>query len=337
MTSNPCIKLASKATGLPSLENFQYEEGVRPKPGAGEALVRIDWISIDPYLITRMKSRENYTAGVEVGEIMQADAMGEVIESNWSERSVGDVVVGFFGMQSFALDSPNAESEIIEPLIAPTPNLALTLINPGLTAYFGLLDIGRPAAGETVLVSAGAGSVGSMVAAIAKIKQCRTVAVVGSNEKIDYCIDNLGYAAAVNRKNPSFPEKLQKACPDGIDIFFDNTGGPIYDEAIKVMNIGGRIVCCGRIAGAHLADPAQDIGPRDTDAFIVKRLTKKGLLVDDYADREAEAISDLLRWHKEGAISVREDVLEGIENAPVAFMRLLSGQNLGKQLVRVRH
>ncbi|MEO0400267.1 MAG: NADP-dependent oxidoreductase [Pseudomonadota bacterium] len=337
MPSNPCIKLAAKATGLPGLQNFRYDVDEQPVPKDGEALIRVDWISIDPYLITRIKSRENYAPGVDVGDVMEADAIGQVIQSNWSERAVGDMVMGSFGMQSFALDGPDAESQAIAPLVGETPKLALTLINPGLTAYFGLLDIGRPTAGETVLVSAGAGSVGSIVAAIAKIKKCRAVAVVGSDDKINYCIETLGYAAAVNRKDPAFPKKLKEACPGGVDVFFDNTGGPIYDEAIKVMNIAGRIIACGRIAGAQFSDPAQDIGPRDTDAFIVKRLAKKGFLVSDYEDQETEAIADLLQWHKEGAISVREDILEGVENAPAAFMRLISGENVGKQLVRVKH
>ncbi len=337
MADNACIKLASKAIGRPSLENFRFEVGEQPTPSEGEALIRVDWISIDPFMVTRIKSRANYEAGVEVGEVMHAYAVGEVIQSNRPDRKVGDAVIGYFGMQSFALDGQNSQSRVIDPSLG-SPRLALTLLGMvGLTAYFGLLDIGKPVAGETVLVSAGAGAVGSIVAAIAKLKGCRAVAVVGSDEKTDHCVSSLGYDAAVNRKDPAFPEKLAKACPEGVDIFFDNTGGPIYDEAMKVMNIGGRIIGCGRIAGAHLEDPSQDIGPRDTDAFIVKRLMKKGLLVMDYADRFSEGLADLARWHAEGRISVREDILEGIENAPEGLMRLLSGQNVGKQLVHVEH
>ncbi|MEM8935516.1 MAG: NADP-dependent oxidoreductase [Pseudomonadota bacterium] len=337
MTSNACIKLASKATGEPTLENFTYTTVERPTLGEGEALIRIDWISVDPYMITRIKARENYHAAVEIGDVMQALAVGEVIESNREDRKVGDAVMGEFGMQSFAVDGPKTVSRVLDAALG-SPRLSLTLLGLiGLTAYSGLLEIGRPVAGETVLISAGAGAVATVAAAIAKVKDCKTVAVVGSEAKVKHCVEHLPYDAAVSRNAPDFPQKLATACPNGVDVFFDNTGGPIYDEALKVMNIGGRIIGCGRIAAAKHADPAQDIGPRDTDAFIVKRLMKKGLLVGDYEALFPKALSDLAKWHAEGKIPLHEDILEGIENAPEALMRLVQGRNLGKQLVRVVH
>lgn len=337
MNKNACIKLAEFAKGNPTLENFRYEEIDLPNPANGEALIRIDWISIDPGLVTRTKSRENYQACDGVNEVMFAMAVGEVIESNRSDRKVGDYVLGDFGMQSFALDGPQNQSRIIDPKIESI-RLSLSLLGlVGLTAYFGLLDIGQPKTGETVLISAGAGAVGSIAAKIAKIKGCHTVGIVGSEEKIHHCISQLGYDAAISRKVADFSLAIKNACPNGVDIFFDNTGGPIYDEALKVMNIGGRIIGSGRIASAHFADPSKDIGPRDTDVFIVKRLMKKGLLVGDYATRFAEGLSQLSQWHKEGKIQITEDILEGIERAPEGLMRVISGQNTGKQLIRVAH
>jgi NADPH-dependent curcumin reductase CurA len=270
---------------------------------------------------------------VKIGEVMTGGAVGEVIESRNPKFQPGDIVQGMFGWQQFAV-SDGKEVRKVDPALAPVSTSLGVLGMPGLTAYFGLLEICRPKAGETVVVSGAAGAVGSLVGQIARIHGCRAVGIAGTDSKVLHLTDELGFDAAFNYKTTSdYRARLREMCPSGIDVYFDNVGGVITDAALWEINVGARIAICGQISQYNLEQP--EMGPRLLWQLIVKRARIEGFLVFQFASRYREGLVQMAQWLKEGKLTYREQFEEGIENAPRAFLGMMRGENLGKQLVRV--
>ena len=332
--------LASYPDGMPSAENWATDTQSVPDPGPGQILVKARWLSVDPYMRGRMSPGANYTKGVGLGEVMQGGGVGEVVASNHAAWKIGDIAESMsFGWQEWSVLTPDtfgpAGVNKIDPKLAPIESSLSWLGMPGVTAYFGLLDVGRPRPGETVVVSAASGAVGQLVGQIAKLAGCRAVAIAGDDEKLRWCRE-LGFDAAINyKKAADLPAAVKEACPQGVDVFFDNTAGPIHDAVMKNLSIGSRVVICGRVALAGRFDKP-DIGERFMGQLIVTRASVHGLLVFDWWHRRGEALKRLAGWHRAGQIRFKEDVLEGIERMPEAFLRLLQGKNFGKQIVKIR-
>ena len=334
--TNRRIVLANRPAGRPAEDDFRLEEAPVPEPGEGEVLVRAIYLSLDPYMRGRMRAVESYAPPVEIGEVMTGGVVGRVVASRHPKFREGDIVTGLLGWQDFAV-SDGKGLRRVDPALAPISTALGVLGMPGLTAYFALLDVGRPEPGETVLVTAASGAVGGLVGQIAKIKGCRAVGIAGSPAKVAYCTDALGYDACLNYRNhgsaTALTEAIGAAAPDGVDVYFDNVGGWITDAAIPAMNLRGRIVVCGQISQYNLEKP--ETGPRWVWQFIVKRLRMEGFLVFDYAGRSREGLSQLAEWLREGRLEYREDITNGLENAPRALIGLLEGENFGKKLIRV--
>ena len=325
--------LARYPEGLPKEDDWKLVESPVPEPSADEILVRTQWLSVDPYMRGRISPAKSYAKGVAPGELMVGGGVGEVVRSNIPEFKPGDIVESMaFGWQDYPVLKA-AGTRKVDPSLGPIRHALGVLGMPGLTAYFAMLEVLKPKAGETVLVSAASGAVGQVVGQIAKILGCRAVAVAGSASKLAFCKE-LGYDAGIDHHAKDLPAEMAKACPDGIDVYFDNTGGPIHDAAMGLMRLRGRIVIVGRIAlSAKFGQP--DIGVRHMGTMLVNRLRMEGFLVFDYVQRYPEGLKQLAAWMKEGHIKYREDIVDGLENTPKAFLRLLSGENFGKQLVRI--
>ena len=330
---NKQILLAQRPDGLPKESDFKLVESTIPTPTDGQILVRALFLSVDPYMRCRMNDVKSYAPPVKLGEVMVGGVVGEVTQSNHAQFQPGDVVEGFFGWQEYAVSDGKGVRKI-DPQLAPISTALSVLGMPGLTAYFGLLEIGKPQAGETVLVSGAAGAVGSMVGQIAKLKGCRVVGVAGSDDKVDHLVGELGFDAAFNYKtSEDYLRKLKELCPDGIDVYFDNVGGPVTDAVFRLLNVRGRVCVCGQISQYNLAKP--EMGPRFLWKLIEKRARVEGFLVFQFADRYAEGLRQMAEWFNAGKIKIRENIVEGIENAPRAFIGMLQGQNTGKQLVKI--
>jgi NADPH-dependent curcumin reductase CurA len=301
-----------------------------PSAGAGEVLVRTTWVSVDPYQRSRMSTARSYAKGLEVGDVMTAQAVGEVVESNDQRYEPGDAVLGQFGWQDYAVARGGAVRKIPPGI---EPQLALHVLGAtGLTAYFGLLDVGQPVPGDTVVVSAAAGAVGSAVGQIARIMGCRTVGIAGGAEKLEDLRALYRFDEAIDYKSDDVREALKRACPDGVDVYFDNVGGEISAAVHSRLNIGARIAICGQVSQYNLERAQPTFHPA---ALIVVRAKMQGFLVTDYVSRFNEAIPRLARWVLNGDIRCRETVTDGLENAPRAFIGMLNGENRGKALVRV--
>ncbi len=325
--------LATRPTGMPKESDFRLVEEAMPEPGDGELLVRVLYLSLDPYMRGRMRDAPSYVPPVGIGEVMTGGVVGEVLRSNDPDFATGEIVEGLLGWQEYAVSGGKGLRRI-DPAAAPVSTALGILGMPGLTAYFGLLDVGRPEAGDTVVVSAGAGAVGAVVGQIAKIKGCRSVGIVGAQAKVDYIVGELGFDAGIDyRAGDDLDAALDKACPKGIDIYFDNVGGEITDAVFSHLATGARIVICGQISQYNLVRP--EVGPRLLWPFIAKRLRMQGFLVFDFAERYPEGLEQLTRWLQVGKLKYKEDIVEGIENAPRAFLGLFNGKNLGKRLVRI--
>jgi len=330
---NKQITLAQRPNGLPKESDFRLAESPVPTPSAGEILVRALYLSVDPYMRGRMNDVKSYAPPIKIGEVMVGGAVGQVMESQNPKFQKGDIVEGFFGWQTHAVSDGKGVRKI-DPNLAPISTALSVMGMPGLTAYFGLLEIGKPLAGETVLISGAAGAVGSMAGQIAKINGCRVIGVAGSDEKVDYLVGELGFDAAFNYKTTEdYFKKLKELCPDGIDVYFDNVGGALTDDALKLINVRARVCVCGQISQYNLAKP--EMGPRFLWKLIERRARVEGFLVFQFADRYAEGLRQLAEWHKDGKVKIREDIVEGIENAPRAFIGMLEGRNTGKQLVKI--
>jgi hypothetical protein len=280
-----------------------------------------------------MGAQATYARPVELGEVMIGAVAGRVIESNDPRLSAGDPIEGNLGWQEYAVAQAKTLRKV-DSAAFPISSFLYVLGMPGLTAYFGLLDICRPQAGETVVVSAAAGAVGSLVGQIARIRRCRAVGIAGSNEKVHFITRELGFDAGFNYKEtPDCYSKLKELCPNGIDIYFDNVGGAITDAVFRLLNTRARISVCGQISQYNRGDPG--MGPRRLGQLLIKQAKAEGFLVHQFADRFEEGLHQLGAWVREKRIKYREDVVEGLENAPRAFIRMLEGRNIGKQLVKV--
>jgi NADPH:quinone reductase len=330
---NRQITLASRPVGLPKVSDFQLTYSPLPSLGAGEVLVRSIYLSLDPYMRGRMSDAESYARPLAIGEVMVGGAVGSVVESRDPGFEPGDTVTGMLGWQEYAA-AQGSEMRKVDPGVAPISTALGVLGMPGLTAYFGLLDICDPQRGETVVVSAAAGAVGMLVGQLAKIRGCRVVGVAGSDAKIAWLLAELGFDAALNYKtNGNFRGEFETLCRDGIDVYFDNVGGSITDAAVRMINTGARISICGQISQYNLEEP--EVGPRWLGQLIVKQAKVQGFLVSGYAERFPEGLGQLTTWLQQGKLKYREDVAQGIEAAPQAFIGMLQGRNQGKQLVQL--
>ena len=327
------IRLKQRPTGLPSAENFELVTVTLPKPGPGEMVVRNLYMSVDPYMRGRMVDRKSYVPPFALGETLQGGAVGQVIESKSDKFNVGDYVLHGLGWRQYLISDGKGLAPI-DPTIAPVQAFLGAVGMPGQTAYFGLLDIGQPQTGETVFVSAAAGAVGSMVCQIAKLKGCRVVGSVGSQAKVDWLLNEVGIDAAFNYKEvDSLKAELGRQCPNGIDIYFENVGGEHLEAALTHMNQNGRIPVCGMISQYNATEATP--GPNNLGLIIGKRLKLQGYIVSDYRARTAEFYADMKDWIAAGQIKSQETIVEGIENAPNAFIGLFTGENMGKMLVKL--
>ncbi len=326
---NHRITLAQRPVGAVGPECFATDDVPVPEPGPGEAVVEVGWLSIDP-TIRGWMAYDTYLPAIEIGEPIRSGGLGTVVRSNSDSLPVGATVFGMTGWQRYAV--VDAGAMVVPDGVEPEAALSVFGVT-GLTAYFGLLDVGRPVEGETVLVSGAAGATGSVVGQIARIKGCRVVGIAGSDEKCAWLTDELGFDASINYKTDDVRASIGAACPDGVDVFFDNVGGDILEDALAHLGMRGRVVMCGAISEYNDEEPRP--GPNNLNNLLVNRGRIEGFIILDYLDRAAEAMADLVTWVLEGKLTYRVDVVDGLENAPAAMDRLFTGANLGKVLVKV--
>jgi NADPH-dependent curcumin reductase CurA len=311
---------------------FALEEGPIPEPGAGQLLIRVIYLSLDPAMRGWIAEAPNYRDPVPLGAVMAGFTVGEVAVSRHPGYAVGEIVCGAQGWQEWALSDGSEVLRKVDPALAPISTALHVLGHTGLAAYVGLLEVGRPKPGETVVVSTAAGAVGSMVGQIARIKGCRSVGITGGPAKVAACREDFGYDAAIDyRATGDLGAALAEACPAGIDVYFDNVGGPVSDAVLEHINVGARIVVCGTMG----IGSGETTGPRPNRQLLVKRARMEGFLVLDHMHRLEQALADLAAWLRDGRLRYREDVAEGLDKAPEALLRLLAGGNSGKMLVRV--
>lgn len=330
---NRQVVLVSRPVGIPEAGHFEIRTAPRPEPTDGQFLVRNLYLSIDPAMRGWVNAAANYSEPVGIGEVMRSLAVSEITNSRHPDYAVGEIVCGLFGWQEVAVSDGGNVWFKHDSSTAPVATALGVLGINGITAYFGLLNVCEPKPGETVVVSTAAGGVGSAVGQIAKIKGCRTVGITGSEDKVRQCREEFGYDAAINYRTADLDADLAKACPDGVDIYFDNTSGAISDAVYRGLNVGARCVVCGTASVASW-EPWPE-GPRIERHLLVKRARIQGFLLFDYADRFPEARAQLAAWLDEGKLTYRLDVLDGLEQAPSAIGRLYAGENRGKLLVRL--
>lgn len=328
--------LASRPVGKPTVENFRLETTPIPSAGAGEVLLKTRYLSLDPYMRGRMSAGPSYAANVKLGEVMVGGTVSEVVASNIPRFKKGDLVNAFSGWQDYSV-SRGRELLPVDKRIEK-PSYALGVLGmPGLTAYVGLLDIGEPKAGETVVLAASTGAVGSVVGQIAKLKGCRVVGIAGAKEKCEYAVQELGYDACVSHYDDDMAEQLKAECPDGIDVYFENVGGSSWEAVMPLLNTFARVPVCGLIAHYNQTEPPP--GPDRMVALqqmILSRSIKmQGFIVSNHYNRLGAFTKDMTGWLAEGRIKYREDVVAGLDNAPEAFLGLFSGANFGKLVVKV--
>ena len=330
--ANRRITLNSRPSGYPQESDFELEEERIPQPGEGEVLIKSIWLSLDPYMRGRMRDAASYAPPVELGSVIVGGAVGRVVESRTPAFHVGDIVEGPLGWQEYAVsDGRNLRS--VDPALGPLSTAVGVLGMPGMTAYFGLLDVGRPQPGDTVVVSAASGAVGQLVGQIAKIVGCRVIGFAGSDEKTGYIVNELGFDIGLNYKTQNVAAELAKACPLGVNIYFDNVGGHVTDAVMENLADFARIVVCGQISQYNLEEPA--MGPRNMRMLTVHQARMEGFLVSQFAGRHDEGRLRMARWIREGKVKYKEDVVVGLENAPSAFIGMMRGANFGKLLVKV--
>jgi hypothetical protein len=329
---NHKFTLASRPVGMPKRTDWTYEEETVRELHEGELLIRVLFISLDPAMRGWMNQSRSYVPPVAIGEVMRALAVGQVVASRNPDCSIGKHVSGNFGVQEYFISEGKGLIEV-DPRVAPLPTFLNVLGMTGMTAYFGLLETGQPQPGDTVVVSAAAGAVGSIVGQLAKIKGCRAVGIAGGADKCRYLVADLGFDAAIDYKSEDVTAALRKSCPQGINIYFDNVGGDILEAALANLARGAHIVICGAISQYNNTGPVQ--GPRNYLSLVVHRATMKGMLVFDYADRYAQAAQEMAGWMAAGKLKSREDIVEGLETFPDTFLKLFKGENLGKLILKV--
>lgn len=332
-------RLAAYPQGAAQLDTWSLHEAPMPEPGPGQILIRTQWLSLDPYMRGRISPAANYAKGVGIGEVMQGGGVGEVVSSNHPDWKPGDIAEAMgVGWQEYAVLTPDlpgaAKVNKVDPELAPPQATLSWLGMPGLTAYIGTLEIGRPKPGDTMIVSAASGAVGQIAGQIGKLCGARVIGIAGSDEKLGWC-RSVGFDATINYKTTNdMTGAIAALAPRGVDVFFDNTGGPIHDAVLRNLAVAARVVICGRVALANDFEQ-EDIGLRASSRLVVTRAMLQGLVVFDWWHRREEAGERLRLWHREGRLQTREDVLDGFERVPEAFLRMMAGRNFGKQLVRV--
>ena len=341
MTQNPSmnhrIVLNSRPNGAPTADNFRLEASPIPALAPGQVLLRTLYLSLDPYMRGRMSDSASYAPPVVIGEVMVGSVVARIEASQHADYQVGDRVLAYTGWQEYAVTEANGLTKLDASLTQPS--LALGVLGmPGFTAYMGLLDIGQPKAGETVVVAAASGAVGSVVGQIAKIKDCRVVGIAGGAEKCRYVVEELGFDACIDHRSPDFKQELTTACTNGIDVYFESVGGAVFDAVLPLLNVGARVPVCGAIA--HYNDTALPDGPDRlgllTRTLLIKRIRMQGFIIfDDYGHRYGEFLTQMSEWLANGRIKFMEDLVDDLENAPQAFIGLLEGKNFGKLIVRV--
>jgi len=329
---NHQFRLAARPVGMPKHGDWNYAKEPAREPGSGEVLVKVLQISLDPAMRGWVSAMRSYMPPVGIGEVMRALAAGRVVESKNPNFAVGDHVYGTLGVQEYAISDGKGLSKV-DTRLAALPKYLSVLGMPGMTAYFGLLDTGAPQSGNTVVVSAAAGAVGSVVGQIAKIKGCRAVGIAGGAKKCQYITGELGFDAAIDYKNQEVTVGLRKHCPKGIDVYFDNVGGDILDAVLAQINLGARIVICGGISQYNNTTPVK--GPSNYLSLLVNRATMKGMLVTDFMDRYPQAAREMAGWMAAGKLKSREDVVDGLQNFPQALVKLFTGENFGKLILKV--
>lgn len=336
MTANTRILLASRPHGEPTIENFTIESVPMPEPADGEVLLRTIYLSLDPYMRGRMNAGRSYAAPVEVGAVMEGGTVAEVIESRDPSLSVGDIVLSHLGWQAYGV-APARHVRRIDPDRAPISTAVGVLGMPGFTAYAGLAEIGKPQAGETVVVAAAAGPVGSAVGQIAQIKGAKAVGIAGGAEKVAY-LDRLGFDVALDHRSPTFAAELKAAVPDGIDVYFENVGGHVWDAVMPLLNDFARVPVCGLVAHYNQTElpPGPDRTSQLMSMILTRRLTIQGFIQTQFVESHYKDFQrEAAVWIADGSLQYKEDIVEGLENAPDAFFGLLKGKNFGKLLVQV--
>lgn len=334
MTSvNRQFKLAARPVGMPKESDFALVETPLSAPGEGQALVKTVYLSVDPYMRGRITGVRSYADPVNIGDVMVGGTVGQVVESRHPGFTAGDFVLENWGWQEYAVVEGKTMRKL-DPNLAPVSTALGVLGMPGMTAYFGFLEICKPVAGEVVVVSGAAGAVGSLVGQIAKIKGCRVVGIAGTDQKVEWLVNELGFDAAFNYKtSPDYIAKLKELCPQGIDCYFDNVGGAITDAVFPLLNLYGRVSVCGQISMYNLEKP--EPGPRLLAFTLVKQLKVEGFIVVRWMNRWSEGITQMAQWLKEGKIQYREEIVNGFGNTVKAFIGMLQGENTGKMLVKV--
>jgi len=327
------VVLAGRPAGEPTESDFKIEEVPMPEPKHGEVLVKVAYLSLDPYMRGRMRQAASYAANVELGDVMTGGVVGEVVKSNHATFKVGDIVEESLGWQEYAIGG-GPRMRKVDPSLAPISTANGVLGMPGMTAYFGLLECGHPKPGETIVVSAASGAVGQVVGQIGKLMGCRVIGIAGGAKKCAFVKDELGFDACLDYKAEKDLDKaLLAVCPNGIDVYFDNVGGEISDAVLRNINTFGRVALCGSISQYNASSPP--MGPRLLGTFVGKRVSLRGFIVFDFVERYPIAMRQMGEWIKAGKIKYREDVVEGIDKAPRAFIGMLRGENFGKMLVKM--
>ena len=336
-TVNRRIVLNSRPVGAPTDANFRLDEAAVAVASKGQVVLRTLYLSLDPYMRGRMSDSASYAAPTALGEVMGGSTVSRVETSLHADYKVGDLVLGYGGWQDYAVADGTSLTKLDAKMAHPSLTLGV-LGMPGFTAYMGLLDIGRPVAGETVVVAAASGAVGSVVGQIAKLKGCRAVGIAGGAAKCKFVVDVLGFDACIDHQSANFPVLLAAACPTGIDVYFENVGGAVFDAVLPLLNTNARVPLCGMIANYN--DTALPLGPDRmgllTRTLLSKRIKRQGFIIfADYGERIDEFTTAMGEWVKAGKIKFREDIVDGLENAPRAFIGLLEGKNFGKLIIRV--
>ena len=330
--TNHQFRLAARPVGLPKREDWSYTEEPVREPADGELLVKVLYLSLDPAMRGWMNEGKSYIAPVGIGEVMRAGAVGKVVASKHPGFAVGDFVSGAFGVQEYAVSNGKGVIKV-DTRFAPLPVYLGTLGMPGMTAYFGLLDIGKPKEGETVVVSGAAGAVGMVVGQLARLKGCRVVGIAGGADKCKYIVDELGFDAAIDYKSEDVKKALRTHCPKGVDVYFDNVGGDILDAVLTQLAFRARIVICGAISQYNNTSPVK--GPSNYLSLLVNRASMTGMVVFDYADRYGEAAREMAGWMAAGKLKSREDIVEGLQTFPDTLLKLFKGENTGKLVLKV--
>ena len=325
-------RLKARPVGAPDADTWEYTETELPTISDGELLIKIEYISMDPAMRGWLNDAKSYIPPVQIGEVMRAGTVGKVIESKHEKVAVGDYVVGHNGVQSYAV-SDGTGLHKVDPSLAPLSYYLGVLGMPGMTGYFGLLKTGAPKAGETVVISGAAGAVGSLVGQIAKLKGCRVVGIAGGSEKCKFLVDELGFDAAIDYKNENVKKGLKQACPNGVDVFFDNVGGDILNDVLTQINLHARIVICGAISQYNTTTEVK--GPSNYLSLLVNRARMEGIVVFDNIKEYPTAMKDIAGWIGSGDIKVKDHIVEGIETFPDTLMMLFKGENFGKLVLKV--